>query len=739
MGDEQKFETLRQNKEVFIDKKKTIDLGSEEGYDLRHSSSENLRTSLQERTDSTSYADRTEYYFASQDLLEAKVDKYSRMGADEGGAISDFAKMHDNHSARKRKHYSKDAASSFKKALDQENKFNEEGKSPADIYKNRAKIMGYRLDGMKKAAKAKSTSPENEAYRVAKATISCYTELKSQLQNLLGATGGAEYEKILKKLDKEIDDAEKTLLKHTKSVEEKWKEGNGLDDPKVVAAKLAEQRKDNPDFTEDALVVMTYMNQFVAESNRPEFLSAVTESQRKGVFRKYPGGAADRLNMFVCHYIKRDANGQPINKEEQEKEEWNHKWLEAISDETKEAERREMMLKVFEEYEKIELPPFEELKEKGPMYFLEKDPFGFYELIHKATTLDNLKDADPFAEAYIKAHPLLDAKARYMATIANCLSPAIIVAHGVQWIGVGDKAVYKAMKKDNLKASAGDYKMIVDDMIGNTLAREKEGYDEVAKTLATVKSKNVPLSIEEIRQQNDTVTDESYELYKTITKENTFANHPEIIMAYKKTLKNPTFTGNATEWNLSRQVGLLMHNVHYDENWVPLTEEDARLHQDNLDRLKAFEVGDQEKIEQILRDSFADVKKFLDDFEFPTPEQLKEGWFIDLMKNEPAKAAMVSRVGLQLDNFVKISSFAKGLMDADPEVDAKALAISRMINYETVHCGVTMGLDVQLMENCKIMKKDDQEGFPPEVMATYVDVLYREAYENLPKKKDSSK
>ena len=47
------------------------------------------------------------------------------------------------------------------------------------------------------------------------------------------------------------------------------------------------------------------------------------------------------------------------------------------------------------------------------MYFLEKDPFGFYELIHKATTLDNLKDADPFAEAYIKAHPLLDAKARY--------------------------------------------------------------------------------------------------------------------------------------------------------------------------------------------------------------------------------------------------------------------------------------------------------------------------------------
>ncbi len=107
-----------------------------------------------------------------------------------------------------------------------------------------------------------------------------------------------------------------------------------------------------------------------------------------------PGYQLSDAVSALLYLPKFDSQGMPLNKEEEEKDEWNKKWIEAWKYNNyavKEECMKEGVVRVLN----YKIPSPEEIKERGINYFIDKDP-GYYEqLINNVNTLFALEKADP--------------------------------------------------------------------------------------------------------------------------------------------------------------------------------------------------------------------------------------------------------------------------------------------------------------------------------------------------------
>ncbi len=414
--EEQKEEFYRQQKE------KGLGNVEERGGGFDFLSVDLLNEKFQTRKNTTDFAARTKYYFEDADMMQAKAERYRNL-ADNGRDIEAHARCFSNHSAGKRKKAANAAADAFDHAAELEENYREQMGSldPLTRFQRKKEIMEARLLGMKKAAEVKSTSKENETYRMLKAEISCISILKEQAEELLKDESSTERIMALKdeieKLSGDLVAAEQKLEKIIPSPVKQWKEHFFSGDR--VQPKFEEWKNENPALTKEDARINLILHTLHKDVYSEDFEKALKNLEKNKMYENYTVQKAGVGRMcFAMKPVLRDEQGRPINSEELRKDQHNQRWMSALSEGNIE-EKNKVLLEQFHHIEKMRIPSPRELQERGVDFFFEKDPVLFYEILTRPLVFDNLKDFDSFAKEYEEKNPVFRDKLNAMAALAT--------------------------------------------------------------------------------------------------------------------------------------------------------------------------------------------------------------------------------------------------------------------------------------------------------------------------------
>jgi len=149
----------------------------------------------------------------------------------------------------------------------------------------------------------------------------------------------------------------------------------------------------------------------------------------------------------------------------------------------------------------------------------------------------------------------------------------------------------------------------------------KEGYP-VEKRYQSYEMLKKSYSDKHFGEENKRFTKESYELYKKMRMTNQQINHPDIQFYYD----NKIFY--RYNQDVSRLTSGMFRIVKYDENWQPITEEDKKNHEYNLEvskLVKKTREGDTDAENELSEMVIKHSKYIMDNaLELASPEQIEE-------------------------------------------------------------------------------------------------------------------
>ncbi len=744
-----------------------------------------VEESIRLKEANSTFEERTEYYYKDTKYMEAKEARYRSIADGDDGKVEEFAKKHTNRSARKRKKKAKAAADNFAKAKKLEEGFNDAGGDslpPEDIYESRNAIMRARLEGMINAAKVKATSKQDENYRIAKAKLSCLSTLLDQSEHLRSKK--SEYfDKVQADLQKEIESAKKDLQKYGQDPTARWMEALGCNDNEALEKDLKESN--NPNATlEDAKLSKMFLC-MSQDFTRPEYVETFNYVNENNIFGGKMTARKDEL-VAPMNIIRRDKQGNPINKEEKRKEEWNKKWLEVYKDPEKKFERKKMLLESFERFKKLQFPSPAELKEKGIGYFIKKDPANIYALNSYILRLDNLRHIDPIIGEYYEFDKEFRAKMEAGENFSTMVNKYLQFEHNI------DPATYKLIDKDKfkdkdeneieeIKQEEREEIQSYQDGFEKTYGPVEEAYQERKTHIEGARFKKV-LSFDEAKKNakeqkvDDIFTEKSYELYKSFHKTNQQIDNPYYRERYAPVIKKLGSTND-----ISRLSGAMLRQVHFDENWMPISKEDMEAHEWNmkyLNNLKTYITetdltpGEQESLSrakqrleknEITQEEFEkhsvnkkikekkeNSARVLDEmiqeeytksyceenFPLPTPEQLMKE-VVEPLKNFDGKTQKVPEIPL-LENYIKDTEkhsslcikglcfegpvkqlpFAAEFVKKNPVMNKYHTALSTLPLIISAYVSHKYGIDPESGSNVKIRKSSAG----PKLIGALVDV-----------------
>jgi len=547
----------------------------------------------------STFAERTEYYFKDAKYMESKVARYRSLAADNGGEIEAFAKKHSNRSARKRKKKAKAAAVSFDKARQLEETYKQKNGdmnlSGEDMFKARQEIMKARMEGMINAAKVKATSKEDEKFRIAKAQYSCLTALRDQIEHLRIDVKGKDvfFDSEQEKLETELKSAKKALKKYG-NIKAKWMEAQGGNDTENLKKELKETG--NPYATIDDLKLSHLYNGFAKEYERPEYRETAEIANKHGAFGNI-GTRRDELTAPIC-MVKRDIHGNPINKEEIKKEEWNKKWLEAVKDPNKVLERKKMLIESMNRFKQIELPSLEEIERKGMKKIVEEDPEKIFSIIQFSLKFDNIRPCDPILTEYIEFDDVFRAKmeaGKFLGSLAAyTLKKEFNISQGAEYRLIKGDAYFIKGQDNSEKARRRRRKEDFEDedelrLVNGFLDSYKKFYPLSVKLEAEQKDAYSAIKREEEKTFKEAqktaeikeidLTEEKYNLFIEFRNTNRQLDCPDYRRLYAATGKK---LGN----DISRICGAMLRPVHFNDKWEPISNEDMAAHEWNINFLR---------------------------------------------------------------------------------------------------------------------------------------------------------
>lgn len=374
MGEFDKYQDKSQDKQELFSLEKTKGLGIDQDKENIPMSGDELIDKYENRIRHTSsFEERTRYYFEDYKLMDAKAERYRRLGRG-GEALDKFASAHTNHGARKRKKYANDAAGYFEEASKLTLSLDMEKTKGFALFRHREKIMRLRMKAMASAAMAKSKSAEDEAYRIAKSKFLCLKILKNQLDVLSQDDKLTEAE-ILKfrqaevKLEREYETAKADLLQKAPSPAAEWEKVNNLTNIDQVLETLNNQNQ-------------------------------------------------NMENVHPYRVVLKDRNGMPLNNREKQKDEWNQKWRNAAEKSDK-TEKNAMLAETYERVTRWPMPSPDEIRKNGIVNLFLKNPAQFHEMLHLGKTLEFMKDTDEFVKNYCAGHPEFEHKAAMLKQLGK--------------------------------------------------------------------------------------------------------------------------------------------------------------------------------------------------------------------------------------------------------------------------------------------------------------------------------
>ena len=604
-----------------------------------------VEESIRLKEANSTFQERTEYYFKDTKYMEAKEARYRSLADDSDGSVSEFAKKHTNRSAKKRKKSAKEAADNFSQAKKLEEKFNDAGGDelpPEDAYECRKEIMQARLKGMISAAKVKATSKKDEEYRIAKAKLSCYSTLFEQAEHLKERK--SEYfDQVFESLNKEIESAKKSLKKYGSNPNAEWMEALGCNDTESLQKDIKESG--NPHATiEDAKLARIFTS-LALEARRPEYVEAQKICNETNVFGQSIVDRRDEL-IAPAYIIRRDKQGNPINKEELRKQQWNKKWLDACKDPEKKFERKKLLIESFERFKKLDIPSPQELKKKGIEGIIKENPFRVYELNNYWLRIDNIRHIDPIVNEYCEFdkefRAKLEAGENFSLLVVKHLEYNHNLYQGTYRLQKGDK--FEEMSADEIKKSKREEQKELNDFI--------EGYKkDYAPIAPALEERKKALSYEKNHRQKSFDSAKKYAKEKKADKlfnEKTYEKYLEFYKAnqqmenpYYREKYEPVFKKLGGNNDISRLAGAMLRNVHFDDNWIPISKEDMAAHEWNmnyLNNLKTYIAGPDLSIHD--KKDIEKADKLLEDNEI-TEEQYKDRGIFKKLDKKKAESARI--------------------------------------------------------------------------------------------------
>ena len=478
----------------------------------------------------TTFEDRTRYYFEDYHLMDSKVKRYRNMAKDERG-LQSYSHTYNNHKASKRKDFANAAADKFEAASKLALSLDESKTKGFALYQHREKIMRLRMSGMENAAKAKSVSSDDEAYKILKGKLSCLSILKDQLEVMgqdesLSAQEIVQFKEAKARIDSELEGVKNSLMSREKIHVKTWERENGLDDSSI-RTKLRNEQRTHPYVKSEAVKLAGIMNRLDADDKRMEYEDTVPDMLfRHPAFKDRKDNRADienvdsmnretverfgRILRQPCRVVLRDRNGLPVSHAERRKEEWNKKWLNAVKNRDKDT-INSMLKESFERFEKMEFPSPEELRSKGIMYFYKKDPAAFHEMMRFTSALDEMAEANDFAKEYRDSHELFRKKTRMALCMSSMLRNEIAqsryminkTGNGYGFVDIRNQAQYREYRLgDEAKANA----------IQRDLAKYTADHQSIQEAYRTAKTEDM----KKAEEHTDTVNDMKGELDLTI-------------------------------------------------------------------------------------------------------------------------------------------------------------------------------------------------------------------------------
>lgn len=647
------YQEHKQNMQEVYEQKRQLNLpGEDQDYYKEEGSA--LKEKYNERIEKSDYADRTQYYFKDAQLTEAKVARYKALGNDQGGVVTNYATDHGYKSARKRKKSSNKAADALQKAADLQKRFNEEGKTPLEIYKHREKVMRLRMEAKEHTALVKATSKDDYEYRVAKSNLSGLMMLKDQLDHL--ELKQADKEKYSRKLENEIAEAEEKLNNTKFSSETKWRNIHGFNDKNKMAAKLTSYKNqldadvNRNQFKNEDAALFAPLELLGKESTRQERLTAFENCKANNVYHDLQDGDMDRVINCPCYTVLRDQNGNPINAAEKKKDDWNAKWLEAVSNPEMTRERKRLIRQAMKRYEKVEIPTPAQLRQKGVMYFYKKDPIGFYELMSFSTRLNGLQDYDSYADTYVKNNKVLRQKID-AAAVLSALFQKELKKHLIQQTANGyelNKTMTKQDVMEGMGAEEANEQLNSYEQLYNLYSGTKNAEEELLADNIRV-NKQRRLSFEDAKKFNPNITEEGYRLISKLWPTNALLRDVKLQGAMKRT----DFKMGGEAVNDITRLNALLKQVNYDKNGDPATLEDEEKHEWNMRMVNTFEHNDSVTRNQMIQEDFI---RYYEEFQLPTVEQLQNHWIEDTINTNPEALSQFCRMTLAYSGVKKISN-----------------------------------------------------------------------------------
>lgn len=494
------------DKDFFLNNERMRQFGSEEissDYDL---SAEQLNEHFTEREETGTFQDRTRYYFQDAEVMEAKAARYHSIANPatmrEQTSMDMFSSKYKNHSARKRKKSAKQAAAAFKKTAKLEDKykgdFEKNSKvSSLDKLKHRKEILTARLEGMEKAAAVKSTSKENEKYRILKAHISCHRILYEQIVELQRLELDKKIKEILQtEIDgvrRAIEEDEAEMSRMIPPVAKQWEKGLGM--PAATSKKLAENQNINPEINEDDCEVQMKMNAMNSYMLEDETMRTMQNLEANGMYKGFKANVAEssRVFAFGMRTVLRDKNGLPVNKEEAKKDKENQKWKDALARGNVE-EKNRIIVSRFEDFMKIRIPSPEELQKKGVVGLLRENPAELNDLLNFSTSIGNIRKIDPFVKEYEAAHPemtkKLDAAVHFSTVVTGILADKHLLKRGGREYEITENVSKAEANAEHVEDMRSETRISFAKSYNNYI-NDKAYSDEVGKQLRSTQKKSM--------------------------------------------------------------------------------------------------------------------------------------------------------------------------------------------------------------------------------------------------------
>lgn len=716
---------------------------------------------LERRAEESMLEDHKSYYFSDRQMLEKKVIRYNKLAADEDGAVASFAAQHKNHSARKRKKKARNAAKAFEKAAQLE-RTRLKYLSPVEQFRHENEIMKLRLEGRIEAAKAKSTSKENEAYRIAKAKYSCAHALKTQLDALIKQDPeNAELIQAREKLERQLVKEKKNFERNAPTQAKRWNDAIGANNKTTVRNRLAELKKVNRTYNEEDARLEIKVK--AMENYGMDYIKQHYENG-KGAYNPTPGDES-RIFRSMCRYTYQDKNGKPLSEEDAKKEEFNRKWIELCGEDSKQRlkeakekgyspdelreledeverkdyERQKMIKERYDIFEKAPLPTPEQFKEKGSIGLFEENPAFFSECVNLALTTNNLQEKEPYLEKYINEHPLIDLKLRLWAQIGSAYMDKLDNVHLIKQgkgtvTNISEKEDYdesdsqdiyqkdyeklmaglatekqkeEAYKKDNTKEKPQS-------VIDAEQEKEKDVYFKIkAERKAYAKVMNSPKSLEDLRKVNDSITEEGYAIYEKARQYNNISNDPQLLELVNEAQK---IYNDKSDVTISRFYAPVLREVKYNDRFEPADKQAVADHEWNVKFCTAFKEKDMKTVDEMVLQTIPKIYEEIGN-DIPEPEEL-DVYCDKMLKESPDKLIIAASKTLGLSNLKKYSKAATKFMNENKEFNALSDVFGALLNYMEFYSQYKYGIDYHtggkgvkaVKKNVAEQMKDGMEG-----------------------------